>query len=153
MERVREQPKITFESFHVRKLLLDSRALAQENGIAELDHSVKPIVYFFHNDDTHYGIKFDVRVFNTVNSEIFISCDFVTVFSSTQILDEDFKNSHFVRLNSPAIAFPYLRSFLTTLTVNAGYEPYILPTLNFTPLDEDDRPIPSLDAHPTDDKA
>jgi preprotein translocase subunit SecB len=33
--------------------------------------------------------------------------------------------------NAPAIAFPYLRSFISTLTLNAGYILAVLLSINF----------------------
>jgi len=37
-------------------------------------------------------------------------------------------------MNAPAIIFPYLRSYITTLTVLSGIDPVILPTLNLSAL-------------------
>ncbi len=37
-------------------------------------------------------------------------------------------------MNAPAIIFPYLRSYITTLTVLSGIDPIILPTLNLSAL-------------------
>lgn len=39
-------------------------------------------------------------------------------------------------LNSIAIVFPYLRAFITNLTVQANIKPMILPVLNLTGLDQ-----------------
>jgi len=54
------------------------------------------------------------------------------VFETENIITEDFKNSTFVQINAPAIAFPYLRSFVSTMTINAGFAPIVLPTVNLT---------------------
>ena len=40
----------------------------------------------------------------------------------------------FFYMNAPAIIFPYLRSYITTLTVLSGIDPIILPTLNLSAL-------------------
>lgn len=39
--------------------------------------------------------------------------------------------------NSIAILFPYIRSFVSTLTLQANMKPIILPTMNLTSLQED----------------
>ena len=66
-------------------------------------------------------------------NEIFdLEIEFVAVFGTSEIIDESFKESIFVKSSSPAIAFPYLRSFISTLTLNAGLPPFILPAYNFT---------------------
>ncbi len=40
----------------------------------------------------------------------------------------------FSKTNAPAILFPYLRSYITSLTALAGIPPIILPTFNMTTL-------------------
>lgn len=39
-----------------------------------------------------------------------------------------------IRNNSVAILYPYLRSIVSTITCNSGFEPIILPTINITKL-------------------
>ena len=66
-------------------------------------------------------------------NEIFdLKIEFVAIFGTSEAIDDSFKKSTFVKINSPAIAFPYLRSFISTLTLNAGLPPLILPAYNFT---------------------
>ena len=52
-------------------------------------------------------------------------------FETDSPITEDFKKSSFPLINAPAIAFPYLRSFLSVLTMQAGYSPIMLPSINF----------------------
>lgn len=52
-------------------------------------------------------------------------------FEVDSIIDDDFKNGPFPAINAPAIAFPYLRSFLSILTMQAGYAPVMIPSVNF----------------------
>ena len=40
----------------------------------------------------------------------------------------------FFYANSIAIIFPYIRAFISTLTLQANFVPIVLPTLNLTPL-------------------
>lgn len=46
-------------------------------------------------------------------------------------LTDEFKNSSFPVINAPAIAFPYLRAFISNFTLQAGKLPVILPSINF----------------------
>ena len=39
--------------------------------------------------------------------------------------------------NAPAILFPYIRAYISTLTNLSGYKPINLPTLNLTSLREE----------------
>ena len=43
--------------------------------------------------------------------------------------------NYFVK-NAPAIVFPYIRSYISTLTTQSGYKPILLPTLNLIGLAE-----------------
>ncbi|MCQ2096789.1 MAG: protein-export chaperone SecB [Fibrobacter sp.] len=52
-------------------------------------------------------------------------------------IDEDFRKSSFPRVNAPAIAYPYLRSMVSNITLQSGFEPAILPTINFSALDKE----------------
>jgi len=38
----------------------------------------------------------------------------------------------FVNINAPAIAYPYLRAFISNITLQSGMAPIIIPPLNFT---------------------
>jgi preprotein translocase subunit SecB len=64
---------------------------------------------------------------DTINIEINI----VAFFSFDNKIEKDQLNNMFF-INAPAIVFPYLRSYITTLTVLSGIDPVILPTLNLS---------------------
>lgn len=38
--------------------------------------------------------------------------------------------------NSIAILFPYIRAFISTVTLQANYSPFVLPTMNLSSLEE-----------------
>ena len=44
----------------------------------------------------------------------------------------DLEKQAFFSVNAPAILFPYVRAYITTLTSLSGIKPIILPTLNMT---------------------
>lgn len=52
-------------------------------------------------------------------------------FTTDEEITEEFKNSHFPRINAPAIAYPYLRAYVSNLTLQSGVNPAMLPTINF----------------------
>ena len=90
--------------------------------------------HFFVNYDIHHESLFSV-VFNVklVHPEDFtLEVEYVTYFKTSESIDEEFKASTFPSVNAPAIAFPFLRSFISTLTLNAGYNPVLLPSINFS---------------------
>lgn len=59
------------------------------------------------------------------------------MFKIDEDISEEFKLSNFPKINAPAIAFPYLRAFVSNLTLQSGFEPIILPSINFVKLAEE----------------
>lgn len=60
-----------------------------------------------------------------------LSLEAKAYFRTDQDMNEDFKASHFININAPAIAYPYIRAFVSTITVNSGYNSVILSVFNF----------------------
>ncbi|MEZ0607675.1 protein-export chaperone SecB [Fibrella sp. WM1] len=42
------------------------------------------------------------------------------------------QSSKFLTENAPAIVFPYIRAYISTLTTQAGIDPIVLPTMNLS---------------------
>lgn len=61
--------------------------------------------------------------------EIYI--EFHTVFECSNKIDSAFLQSDFAKISAPAIGFPFVRSFVSTITLQGGYPPVILPSINF----------------------
>ena len=55
-----------------------------------------------------------------------------SIFTSNVNLDKKFQDTNFPKVNAPAIAYPFLRTFIANFLLNSGYEPIILPSINFT---------------------
>lgn len=67
-------------------------------------------------------------------------------FNTKEPIDEAFKKSSMANLNAVAIGFPFLRSFVSTFSVSAGFPRVMLPTVNIHKLSKaveasDDSPI------------
>lgn len=75
-----------------------------------------------------FGILFKVDV---KDKTFDLTLDALFSFETDGDIDEDFKLSHFPKINAPAIAYPYLRAFISNLTLQSGLAPVILPTINF----------------------
>lgn len=52
-------------------------------------------------------------------------------FEFNSELDEEMKDDFF-NTNAPAILFPYIRAYISTLSTLSGLKPIILPTLNLS---------------------
>jgi len=69
------------------------------------------------------------------NEMLKIEIDSVGYFSFENLTKDDLPN--FLYINAPAILFPYLRAYISSLTTLSGIRPIVLPTLNLTALKED----------------
>lgn len=82
--------------------------------------------------DNVFGVSFKLKI----NDKLFDLV--VEAVYNFELLDEkvteEFKLSSFPKVNAPAIAFPYLRAFISNLTLQSGLEPVILPSINFVQL-------------------
>lgn len=83
-----------------------------------------------------FAIFFILELDNDKNN-FSLKINAVSHFEANSPLDENFESSSFAKISAPAIAFPYLRAFLSNLTLNAGFESIILPSFNFVTLSEE----------------
>ncbi|WP_448822332.1 protein-export chaperone SecB [Capnocytophaga sp.] len=127
------QNKIHLERTFVKSITFEFKKEIQEG---ELNTSLEIKTNFLFNDeiDKEYIILFT----GNFENELFtLNIIFGAVFGTSETIDEDFKESDFVKINSPAIAFPFLRSFISNLTLNVGLSPFILPAYNFAKIKEE----------------
>ena len=105
---------------------LDFEVLSEQN--VEDQFNLKVGQMFNEKEEMSFGIGFIVGI--TSNSyKIELEMNFL--FESDEIIDEEFKNSSFPKVNAPAIAFPYLRAYISNLTMQSGFTPLLLPSINF----------------------
>jgi preprotein translocase subunit SecB len=97
----------------------------------EVDMNIEFGIMFSETDTNTFVVEFKAKL---SNKEENFSARFtmIALFEAQNEIDDDFKKSKFVRINAPAIAFPFLRSFITTVSVNAGFKPIIIPSINLT---------------------
>lgn len=94
----------------------------------ELKINLNHRAHTINEDKKIFLIEFNLSI---ASDRFTLKVVFKGMFSNSFEIDKDFLDSQFVTLNAPAIVFPFLRSFVTTLTSNAGYQPIILPAINF----------------------
>jgi preprotein translocase subunit SecB len=88
---------------------------------------------FFDNNKDEFAVIIKVNI-SDVLFDLKIESFFT--FKLDEEITEDFKLSDFPKINAPAIAFPYLRAYISNLTLQSGVEPVILPSINFVKLAE-----------------
>jgi preprotein translocase subunit SecB len=84
-------------------------------------------------DESSFVVRFSLSI-SSEEERFILELEYIGLFSSDEPISEDFKNSHFPTMNAPAIAYPFLRSYINTVTVNSNLNPVILPTINFQEL-------------------
>ena len=87
--------------------------------------------YFLENKDDEFAITIKVNIIDVMFD---LKIESVFIFKLDDKITDDFKLSDFPKINAPAIAFPYLRAFISNLTLQAGVTPVILPSINFVEL-------------------
>jgi preprotein translocase subunit SecB len=81
--------------------------------------------------DGKFILGFDTEILNNDKS-LYINIKSQGLFECET---EDPKDPNFVNilaLNAPAILFPYIRAYISTLTALSGLDPITLPTLNLS---------------------
>ena len=112
---VSTQPRLRFHGVDVVDVKFNSKN-AYDNS-AKIEIKISPQVFYPENLEKHFKILMEVQI---VSLEFF-SLTLVAIgnFELENELPEKVKKS-FVNTNAPAIMFPYLRTFISTLTANLG---------------------------------
>lgn len=107
--------------------------------------------------DTQFGLSFEpvfdsenVREFKIIFDFEYITeegkylrVDYHSAFTTDSDIGEDFIGSKFPIINAPAIAFPFLRAFVANVLISSGYQPVLLPSVNFVNFVAEDISKPS----------
>lgn len=113
---VSHQPKLKFHG--VDFVNLKFTAHQQYDGKTGIDLHIDPKVFYPENDKLGFKIFMEVAI----NCPDFFELSLLGVGSfefDKEFDDNDLKKS-FINANAPAIMFPYVRSFISTLSINLG---------------------------------
>jgi preprotein translocase subunit SecB len=120
---------LQLKSSKVVSLILEEAKDTVENTGFTLDVGTKiPI------EDNAKDFAIELRTELQLKEGYIVKIVYVSEFVTNEPIDNSFRESSFPKVNAPAIAFPYFRAFISTFLLNAGYEPIILPSINFTKL-------------------
>ena len=120
------QPKIFLKETFVQSLSFKRKH--SNEPYLETEVSISPFVNF-DEEGKEYRVMFKGDFENSLFN---LNLQFVAVFGTEEAIDEEFKTSELVKINSLAIAFPFMRSFISTFTINSGIPSFILPAYNFS---------------------
>lgn len=121
---------ITLDSTQARSLSITPCIGADAEG--ELGFIAKP--EFHDADASRFDIVFELAMpFNDGErqEDFVLKVEFWATFRTDEDMTEEFKNSHFIYVNAPAIAYPYLRALISNVLLQSGYDPLMLPAVNF----------------------
>jgi len=126
---VTNQPKLKFHGVDIVNVKLD--AFTNYDNKSGIDLKVEPKVFYPEDNATFFRIVMEVFI----HCENFFDLNLVAVGNfefDNEISNQELKKN-FVNANAPAIMFPYVRAFVTTLTSNLGNVtgPLTIPTQFF----------------------
>ena len=83
-----------------------------------------------------FAIIFDLKM--QVGDDHILTIKYISEFKSDTDISEEERFAHdFFSINAPAIAFPFLRSYIANFMLSSGFNPLILPAINFVKLAAD----------------
>jgi len=80
-------------------------------------------------------IVFDLSI--KADESHMLTVKYIAKFEAGSDILEDERESPFFSINAPAIAYPFLRAFVANFMLSSGFEPIMLPTINFVKLAKD----------------
>ncbi|HOW20287.1 MAG TPA: protein-export chaperone SecB [Tenuifilaceae bacterium] len=126
-----ENSKFQFKGFTIVRSLIE-RNDSEPSKKLSLGFAPKGVIN--RNNATfqlHLGVKIEDEN-KSFNIEIEAVANYT--FENKEGLDN---LDQFFYINAPALLFPYVRAYISTLTNLSGFEPINLPTLNLTQLGDD----------------
>lgn len=125
-----EKAAFKLDNYHFTKASLDFNI----PNDAELNISFNPKGVFYAKE-ARYDLVFDVTVecVETNTDVVKVSCDASFSFGN-KVSIEDIPDYFYP--NSLAIVFPYVRAFVSTISLQANVQPVVLPTVNLMGLTE-----------------
>lgn len=85
-------------------------------------------------NNQEFAVLFHFNLFSDKGFEFKLKHAFI--FECDEPISEKFWLGNFHSVNAPAIAYPYLRAFVSTVLLNAGLESVSLPSVNFVEMDK-----------------
>lgn len=125
-----EKAAFKLDDYHFTKASLDFNI----PNDAELNISFNPKGVFYAKD-ARYDLVFDVTVecVETNTDVVKVSCEASFSFGN-KVSIENIPDYFYP--NSLAIVFPYVRAFVSTISLQANVQPVVLPTVNLMGLTE-----------------
>jgi preprotein translocase subunit SecB len=126
-----ENSKFQFKGFNIIRSLIEKK---EARPAQKMSLSFNPRGLINRKNST-FQLNLGVKI-GDEDKVINIEIEAVAVFYFDSQIDIQTLDKLFY-VNAPALLFPYIRAYITTLTTLSGFEPVTLPTLNMTELGSD----------------
>ena len=120
-----EKSSFSFVDFVINECSLDFK----KDRTSDFNINFDPSGNHYSKTNT-FKLFLNVKVINSLK-ELLIEIKTESTFQFSDNLPNLMK---FFTINAPAIIFPYIRSFISSLSVQSGHKPIIIPTLNLSGL-------------------
>ena len=110
-----EKPQLSFHGVDILEIKFHANKPIESD--IDISFDIQPRVYYPVDEKNAFKIHMNVLLKAGENYELEITA--LGSFSFDQIIDENLKKSY-INLNGPAIMFPYVRAFITTISSNSG---------------------------------
>lgn len=114
---------------------------ADDDQKLNADFSLGFEAVFYDDRPREFSLIFDFEYITEDNK--YLRIDYHSLFMTDSDIDDAFRKSKFPTVNTPAIAFPFLRAFVANLLISSGNKPIILPSINFVNFSGEDIPKPT----------
>lgn len=115
--------EIKFNGIIIENLLIN-RSLDENADEMELKVSSG----FDISQPTNFGIKFEISIIQSGWSYSVVA---QSHFVASEKLSEDSGDEQLIKYNAPAIAYPYIRSMLSSISAVSGHPVINIPVINF----------------------
>ncbi len=113
----KEQIKLKFHGVDIPIVHLNSEKSKSQNDSVEISVSISAKAFYPNESKNWFKIVQEIHL--TCQDFFHLSVVGVGSFELENDIDQNTKQS-FININAPAIMFPYMRSFISTLTSNIG---------------------------------
>ena len=127
---IMEQAKFSFKTFRIIDAELH---FAKVTGNLNLQFYPEGL---FDADTHQYHMHLSFRAINdNPNEEVVVQLESVALFQMEESVKSVDDIPNYFYANSIAIVYPYLRAFVSTLTLQSNAKPMVLPTMNLSSLE------------------
>ena len=126
-----KKSEFQFDGYKVTKSLFELENVSDSN--VELIINIKPSGVL-DKENSNFFLKLSTFISDKSKS---LNIEVETVGFFTYSIENNDDLEKFLYMNAPAILFPYIRSYISTLSTLSGLSPIVLHTLNLTSLKDE----------------